>query len=227
MQEQPWSLQEQVAVLSPDATYQSATGALTIVPRHAAVSSEDLLFILSALIFIVLLRKLRGFFPWRLRGSSLWRPANESGIIGLAASNSQGAAYILLGEKEDTFQGLESAVNFQNWNAKTGLQRRNAGCVVGVIILIAMWLYYSYLLALIGYLPGVFSLGRGLDNMRRQSTSASTTGPLDVFEVYQPVTFHPTSNNACSQEVLLMEHQFGYSYGHPYVGKKKASVVFG
>ncbi|GAA91928.1 peptide-N4-(N-acetyl-beta-D-glucosaminyl) asparaginase amidase N [Aspergillus luchuensis IFO 4308] len=40
---------------------------------------------------------------------------------------------------------------------------------------------------------------------------------LEVFEVYQPV---PTGHGSvgCNEEVLLMDHVFGYSYGEPYVG---------
>ncbi|OJJ68484.1 hypothetical protein ASPBRDRAFT_57866 [Aspergillus brasiliensis CBS 101740] len=40
---------------------------------------------------------------------------------------------------------------------------------------------------------------------------------LEVFEVYQPV---PTGHGSvgCNEEILLMDHVFGYSYGEPYVG---------
>lgn len=43
--------------------------------------------------------------------------------------------------------------------------------------------------------------------------------PLDVFQVYQPVTFAPQSENRCDLNVLLMEHVFGASYGEPFVGQ--------
>lgn len=49
---------------------------------------------------------------------------------------------------------------------------------------------------------------------------ASLAGPLDVFQVYQPVTFAPQSDNGCNLEVLLMEHVFGASYGKPFVGEQ-------
>jgi hypothetical protein len=49
---------------------------------------------------------------------------------------------------------------------------------------------------------------------------SSTGGVLDVFEVYQPVTFAPKSDNGCELEMLLMEHSFGESYGVPFVGKQ-------
>ncbi|OJI88926.1 hypothetical protein ASPTUDRAFT_49841 [Aspergillus tubingensis CBS 134.48] len=40
---------------------------------------------------------------------------------------------------------------------------------------------------------------------------------LEVFEVYQPVsTGH--GSVGCNEEILLMDHVFGYSYGEPYVG---------
>jgi hypothetical protein len=42
--------------------------------------------------------------------------------------------------------------------------------------------------------------------------------PLDVFQVYQPVTFAPQSQNGCDLDVLLMDHVFGASYGKPFVG---------
>lgn len=47
----------------------------------------------------------------------------------------------------------------------------------------------------------------------------SSTGVIEVFEVYQPVTFAPTSDNRCDLDMLLMEHSFGESYGVPFVGK--------
>ena len=43
--------------------------------------------------------------------------------------------------------------------------------------------------------------------------------PLDVFQVYQPVTFAPQSENGCDLNVLLMEHVFGASYGKPFIGE--------
>jgi hypothetical protein len=48
----------------------------------------------------------------------------------------------------------------------------------------------------------------------------SSTGALDVFEVCQPVTFAPISDNRCDLDMLLMEHSFGESYGVPFVGKQ-------
>lgn len=52
---------------------------------------------------------------------------------------------------------------------------------------------------------------------------SSSTGVLDVFQVYQPVTFAPKSDNGCNLEMLLMDHVFGESYGEPFVGKKYAN----
>lgn len=44
---------------------------------------------------------------------------------------------------------------------------------------------------------------------------------LEVFEVYQPVsTGH--GSVGCNEEILLMDHVFGYSYGEPYVGRTEA-----
>lgn len=43
---------------------------------------------------------------------------------------------------------------------------------------------------------------------------------LEVFQVYQPVsdTGRDGNGSACYEEILLLDHVFGYSYGHPFVG---------
>ncbi|KAL5042288.1 hypothetical protein BDW71DRAFT_190307 [Aspergillus fruticulosus] len=41
---------------------------------------------------------------------------------------------------------------------------------------------------------------------------------LEVFEVYQPVPFNDQNNSSCNEEILLLNHVFGYSYGQPFVG---------
>ncbi|KAL4985044.1 peptide N-acetyl-beta-D-glucosaminyl asparaginase amidase A-domain-containing protein [Aspergillus falconensis] len=38
---------------------------------------------------------------------------------------------------------------------------------------------------------------------------------LEVFEVYQPVPFNDQNNSSCNEEILLLNHVFGYSYGQP------------
>lgn len=44
---------------------------------------------------------------------------------------------------------------------------------------------------------------------------------MDVFQPHKPVRVSPDSvvGDGCKEEVLLMKHRFGSSYGHPYVGK--------
>ncbi|KAL4940811.1 hypothetical protein BDV06DRAFT_213196 [Aspergillus oleicola] len=39
---------------------------------------------------------------------------------------------------------------------------------------------------------------------------------LEVFQVYRPVSL--VAGSSCNKEVLLLDHVFGYSYGHPFVG---------
>ncbi|RAL08675.1 uncharacterized protein BO97DRAFT_460214 [Aspergillus homomorphus CBS 101889] len=41
---------------------------------------------------------------------------------------------------------------------------------------------------------------------------------LEVFEVYQPVPIVDDGYEQCNEETVLVHHDFGYSYGQPYVG---------
>jgi hypothetical protein len=66
----------------------------------------------------------------------------------------------------------------------------------------------------------VLGLWLFLRHVERIYAAYSSTGVLDVFEVYQPVTFAPKSDHGCDLEMLLMEHSFGESYGVPFVGKQ-------
>jgi hypothetical protein len=45
--------------------------------------------------------------------------------------------------------------------------------------------------------------------------------PLKVFQVYKPVPgpSRDSDTKECIEEVLLMEHVFGWSYGRPFVGE--------
>jgi hypothetical protein len=49
--------------------------------------------------------------------------------------------------------------------------------------------------------------------------SRPISAALEVFQVYQPV--HPKHGDGilCDEEVLLVDHVFGFSYGHPFVGE--------
>lgn len=53
---------------------------------------------------------------------------------------------------------------------------------------------------------------------RRQAAGADTSSVLVDFEVYKPVDFRPPSKG-CDTVLLLMDYSFGYSYGHPFVGR--------
>ena len=50
-----------------------------------------------------------------------------------------------------------------------------------------------------------------------QEDQGNSTGVLNVFQAYKPVTFLP-HGIGCNKELLLMEHQFAFSYGKPFVG---------
>ncbi|KAL4930607.1 proteasome stabiliser-domain-containing protein [Aspergillus undulatus] len=44
------------------------------------------------------------------------------------------------------------------------------------------------------------------------------SGLLEVFQVYRPVPI-PDPNSSCNEEILLLDHVFTFSYGHPFVGE--------
>lgn len=102
-------------------------------------------------------------------------------------------------------------------NPEFGLWKGTRG-LKGIIMVMLLAAYCCILW--LGYLPTALSLGGGLRVPRRQSQLSNSTGVLDVFQVYQPVPFGANgSSNSCSEELLLMEHVFGNSYGKPFVGK--------
>ena len=49
------------------------------------------------------------------------------------------------------------------------------------------------------------------------SCLATASDVLDVFQVYRPVSL--VAGSSCNEEILLLDHVFGYSYGQPFVGK--------
>jgi hypothetical protein len=51
--------------------------------------------------------------------------------------------------------------------------------------------------------------------IKTETTLASTTGPLDVFQVYKPPPLPKNGHETCS--LLLMQHVFAFSYGMPFV----------
>lgn len=56
----------------------------------------------------------------------------------------------------------------------------------------------------------------------------SNSTQLQVFQVYKPVPSEPphkVPGDGCNTELLLMRHEFGFSYGHPFVGKFSAQIL--
>ncbi|KAI9373319.1 peptide N-acetyl-beta-D-glucosaminyl asparaginase amidase A-domain-containing protein [Aspergillus egyptiacus] len=41
---------------------------------------------------------------------------------------------------------------------------------------------------------------------------------LEVFQVYQPVPLKEYEYPLCNEDILLVDHVFGFSYGHPFLG---------
>ncbi|KAM6502640.1 Peptide N-acetyl-beta-D-glucosaminyl asparaginase amidase A domain containing protein [Amanita muscaria] len=72
-----------------------------------------------------------------------------------------------------------------------------------------------FVLACFCYLQCASSSDAGGSTPRQ--LQGDTNGFLDVFEVYKPVAFAP-QGSGCDQQLLLMEHQFALSYGHPFIG---------
>ncbi|KAL4914017.1 peptide N-acetyl-beta-D-glucosaminyl asparaginase amidase A-domain-containing protein [Aspergillus aurantiobrunneus] len=50
----------------------------------------------------------------------------------------------------------------------------------------------------------------------RLISSSSTL--LEVFQVYQPIPVQGRNDTHCNEKILLLDHVFGLSYGHPFVG---------
>jgi Peptide N-acetyl-beta-D-glucosaminyl asparaginase amidase A len=70
------------------------------------------------------------------------------------------------------------------------------------------------------YYPFDLLQDEGRWGLRGQAQSLNSSQVLVDFQVYKPVEFQPKSTG-CSQVLLLMDHQFAYSYGHPFVGEAK------
>ena len=79
-----------------------------------------------------------------------------------------------------------------------------------------MLLTYAFRLVLVfsSCFCAVFSYDAEDLGYERRSNS---TGVLNVFQSYKPVTFLP-QGTGCNQELLLMEHQFAFSDEKPFVG---------
>ncbi|KAL1965615.1 hypothetical protein VTN77DRAFT_5292 [Rasamsonia byssochlamydoides] len=68
---------------------------------------------------------------------------------------------------------------------------------------------------------GFYPFGLALDGrsalIHRQAQQANSSAVLVDFQVYKPVEFDPESTS-CNEVLLLMDHQFAFSYGQPFVG---------
>ncbi|KAJ6092922.1 hypothetical protein N7486_008211 [Penicillium sp. IBT 16267x] len=82
-----------------------------------------------------------------------------------------------------------------------------------------MWSLVSFSLLLLGQIPTVSSSPSRVGAVERSSLDTSdATGLQEVFQVYQPVSFTSHGASGCDIDVLLMDYEFGESYGVPYVG---------
>jgi hypothetical protein len=58
--------------------------------------------------------------------------------------------------------------------------------------------------------------------IRDISGRANKTKFMNVFQPYKPVRVSPDKEkNGCKEDMVLMKHQFGFSYRHPFVGGLK------
>lgn len=89
-----------------------------------------------------------------------------------------------------------------------------------------MWSLVSSSLLLLGHIPRVSSSPSRARLVERSSLDTSNaTGFQEVFQVYQPVSFASHGASGCDIDVLLMDYEFGESYGVPYVGKINLTTV--
>lgn len=73
---------------------------------------------------------------------------------------------------------------------------------------------------LFGFYPFVFAFDGRSAPVHRQAQQENSSAALVDFQVYKPVEFIPESTG-CNEVLLLMEHQFAFSYAHPFVGENK------
>ncbi|KAH8693535.1 peptide N-acetyl-beta-D-glucosaminyl asparaginase amidase A-domain-containing protein [Talaromyces proteolyticus] len=72
-------------------------------------------------------------------------------------------------------------------------------------------------LGLLGFYSLVNAFNGNIKHVSSRDTGANSSSALVDFQVYKPVEFDPASKG-CSQVLLLMDHEFAYSYGKPYIG---------
>ena len=63
------------------------------------------------------------------------------------------------------------------------------------------------------------AVSTSLGGFWQNGISPGVSSVLDVFQVYKPVpSSESTGEGGCNLDLLLMRHDFGFSYGHPFVG---------
>jgi hypothetical protein len=97
------------------------------------------------------------------------------------------------------------------------LQEPKRGISVGTMITRISW---GLACLLFGLYPFALALEGRSELVRRQAQQANSSAALVDFQVYKPVEFDPGSPS-CNAVLLLMEHQFAFSYGQPFVGEDK------
>lgn len=63
----------------------------------------------------------------------------------------------------------------------------------------------------------------------RVKRQVPATPPLVVFQVQDPIIIPTTNGNqsGCVETQLLMDHEFAYSYGNPFIGEEIRFSVLG
>lgn len=110
--------------------------------------------------------------------------------------------------------------NFQNKSPVKNNAR------LGTQLIITMLLATLCGLLLLGHLQFSWALSNGFPAIQRSEQPSSSAGLLEVFQVYQPVSSAPAGLGGCDLDLLLMDHVFGYSYGHPFVGTSEVIYSF-
>lgn len=98
---------------------------------------------------------------------------------------------------------------------RTYLQRSERGVNIRTMIMRTLC---CLVCILFGFYPFVLALDGRSALVHRQAQQNSSAVLVD-FQVYKPVEFVPESTG-CNEVLLLMEHQFAFSYGHPFVGER-------
>lgn len=103
-----------------------------------------------------------------------------------------------------------------NLNRNQEDSAQNCPCQI-TIVCMALSLMLCAAFIWLGYLP--LECLSGIATRQASASTSNTTGALEVFQVYQPVSLSGGADSACNDEILLMDHVFAYSYGEPFVGQ--------